>query len=102
MPQTPPPNGVQTPPQRRNFLDLRGMRWWEIVLVVLPLSLFAVGGLIGGVFGALAAVANVYVARSRMSAATRVLVMIGLLVAGYVMWFVVALVITLTLRSATG
>jgi hypothetical protein len=78
------------------------MRWWEIVLVVLPLSLIFLGGLIGGVFGALAAIGNNYVARSGMSVAVRALVMIGLLIAAYVLWLIVGIAILAAVRSATG
>lgn len=78
------------------------MPWWEIVLIVLPLTLIVIGGLIGGVLGALAAIGNTYVARSNLSIAVKVVVMVGLLVAVYVVWFVVALVIALALQSATA
>lgn len=78
------------------------MPWWQIVLVVLPLTLIVFGGLLGGVLGALAAIGNTYVARSGLSVTLKVLVMIGLAVAAYIVWFIVALVIALALHSATA
>lgn len=78
------------------------MQWWEIVLVVLPLSLIVIGGLIGGVFGALAAIGNTYIARSQMSVAVRAGLMVGVLIAAYVLWFIVALVILSAARSTAS
>ena len=91
---------MQPPPQRRGFFDqFRGMPWWEIVLVVLPLSLFVVGGLIGGIVGAVAALGNTYVARSQLSTALKVVVILGVLVAAYVAWFIVAVLISLAIGA---
>ena len=93
------------PPQMRprGFLaQFQGMQWWEILLVVLPLSLIFIGGLIGGVFGALGSIANTYVARSGLSPAARVGLMIGILVADYLLFFIVELLIFAALRSATS
>ena len=98
-----PPQPAPPPPQRRDFFgQFRGMPWWQIVLVVLPLTLIVFGGLLGGVLGALAAIGNTYVARSSLSVTLKVLVMIGLAVAAYIVWFIVALVIALALHSATA
>lgn len=98
-----PPQPAPPQPQRQGFFgQFRGMSWWQIVLVVLPLTLVLFGGLLGGVIGALAAIGNTYVARGRLSATLKVLVMIGLAVAAYIVWFIVALVITLALHPATA
>ena len=69
--------------------------------MVLPLTLIGIGGFIGATLGALAALGNVYVARSRLSVSTKVLVMLGLLVAAYVVWLLVALAVTSAIRSST-
>jgi hypothetical protein len=91
------------PPQRQGFFaQFRGMPWWQILLIVLPLSLIGVGGLVGGVLGALAALGNTYVARSTLSTTMKVLVMLGLLVAAWLVWLVLALAISAALRSATS
>jgi hypothetical protein len=98
--QPQPPGGVQPPPQRRGFFDqFRGMPWWEIVLIVLPLGLFVVGGLLGGIIGAVAALGNTYIARSRLSTALKVVVMLGVLVAAYVAWFIVAVLVSLAVGA---
>jgi hypothetical protein len=79
--------------------QFQGMQWWEIVLVLLPLTLIFLGGLIGGVFGALGAIGNTYIARSSLSPASRVALMIGVLVAAYIVYFIVAIVIFAALGS---
>jgi hypothetical protein len=48
------------------------------VLAVLPIVLVGVGGLLGGLFGALAVVANLSIARTRIPTAGKVLIMIGI------------------------
>jgi hypothetical protein len=78
------------------------MPWWQIFLIVLPLSLVAVGALVGGILGALAAIGNTYVARSSLSTPVKVVVMLGLTVAAYAVWLILALAISAALRSATS
>ena len=93
------------PPQRRTgfFDQFRGMPWWEVLLIVLPLSLVGIGGLVGGVLGAIAAMGNSYVARSRLPMIKKAGVMVGLLLAAYALWFLLRLVVSLLLLgAATG
>lgn len=98
-----PPYGTYPQPQqRRGFFDIRGLPLWEKVLVLAPLSLIGVGGLIGGICGALASTANNYVARSGLAPAVRALVMIGMLIAAYFLYFVIALVVYAAIRSAAA
>lgn len=78
------------------------MQWWEIVLVILPLTLILIGGLIGGVFGALGAISNTYIARSKMSPALRAVLMIGVLLAAYVLFFIVEILILAAVRTAAS
>ncbi|HET7421414.1 MAG TPA: hypothetical protein VFL27_13645 [Candidatus Dormibacteraeota bacterium] len=93
------PPGAPSP--RTGFLEqFRGLPWWMVVLIVLPLSLVAIGGLIGGVLGAIAALGNMYVARSRLSPSAKIAAMLGLLVAAYAVWLLLRLVVTLALLSA--
>lgn len=101
QPPAPPPPAPA--PQRQGFFaQFRGMPWWQIFLIVLPLSLVAIGALVGGILGALAALGNTYVARSRLSTPVKVLVMLGLLVAAYAVWLALVLALSAALRSATS
>ena len=105
-PPPPPSGGMQPPPpppiRPSGFLgQFQGMQWWEILLVLLPLTLIFVGGIIGGVCGALGAIGNTYIARSSLSPAARVALMIGVLVAAYVLYFIVAVLIFAAVRSAS-
>src|SRR2546423_4416320 len=91
MQPAPPPS---QPPARRGFFDrFRGMAWWEILLAVLPLGLIIIGGLIGAGFWVLAAVINVYLTPSRMSVTPRAGAMVGGVIAAYILWLVVGLLI---------
>src|SRR5258708_5372612 len=48
-PPTPPIPPPPAPPRRRDaFADFRGRRWWELVLIFLPITLIPIGGLLGG------------------------------------------------------
>lgn len=79
------------PPARRGFFDqFRGLQWWEIVLVVIPLGLVILGGLIGAVLGILGLIANLQIARRVASPGLRALAMIGVVIACYVIIFIVA------------
>ncbi len=67
----------------------------------MPLSTLFIGGLIGGVIGALGALGNLRIARARMPAAAKVALMLGVGVVCYVVLFIVAgVVYVLTHRSA--
>jgi hypothetical protein len=91
MPQQAPP---PPRPARRGFFDqFRGLQWWEIVLAVLPLTLVAIGGLVGAVTGIVGLMVNLAIARSRLSTAIRVLAMIGILVVCYGIVLVIATII---------
>jgi len=59
------------------------------VLALLPF-LLAVGGALGGLVGALGVVANLAVARTRSPAIVRALIMIGIGVVAYVIWYAIA------------
>jgi len=68
------------------------------ILALLPIALVAIGGLLGGLLGALAFAVNVLVARTRLHAALKALLM---LVIGAVA-FVILLVIAGAVRAATS
>ena len=76
------------------------MAWWEILLSVLPLGLIVIGGLIGAVFGVLAAIVNVYLTRSRMSVTARAVAMVGVVIAAYILWLVVGLLILAAIKPS--
>ncbi|MDQ1288171.1 MAG: hypothetical protein QG622_1736 [Actinomycetota bacterium] len=61
-----------------------------MVLALLPLVLVPLGGLIGGVTGACAVLANFAVVRTNVSRVAQVLIMMGVLLAAAVVWIVVA------------
>lgn len=87
------PEGGKAPSaggRRDLWASFRGLAWWEIVLSVLPLGLIPVGGLIGGLFGGVATAINVGLARRRLAAGLEVAAMLGVTVAAYVLYFVVA------------
>jgi hypothetical protein len=60
------------------------------LLVLVPLSALFVGGLIGGVIGALGAIGNLRIARTSLPAAAKVAVMLGVGVVCYIVLFIVA------------
>ena len=79
-------NGTVIPLQRR-------LARWELVLVLAPFVLIAVGGLIGGIFAALAAGINTQVARRIGSALVRATALIGVTVAAVGLYVATALAI---------
>ena len=74
------------------------MPWWQTLLVVAPLSLIFIGGLIGGVIGGSASVINIQIARRQNPPITKTLVMLGVVFAAYVVFFVLYAVLVAALR----
>ena len=68
------------------------------VLAPLPILLVAVGGLLGGLIGALGFGANLAVARTRTPSFVKVLIMIGVGVVAYLVWLAAAVAV----RGAVG
>lgn len=60
------------------------------ILVPLPILLFIVGGVLGGLIGALGFLANLTVARTRMAPAVKALAMVGVGIATAIVWLVIA------------
>jgi len=88
-------NGTVIPLQRR-------LARWELVLVLAPFVLIAVGGLVGGIFAALGTVINTQVARRIGSAPVRATAMIGVTVASIGLFAVTALAIAPIPRLVVG
>ena len=93
----PPPPGYSIqppqplPPAKRGFFDdLKGLSWWQYLLVILPLTALLIGGLIGGVLGGLGGLGNLRIARSGMPTVAKVFLMLGVAVVVYVVLFIVA------------
>ncbi len=91
-PPGPPGYGPTPPPQpRQSFFDqFRGLAWWQLVLVFLPLGLVILGGLIGGVIGAIALISNLAIARRPLSTGVKAAAMIGIVFVAYLVLFIVA------------
>ena len=76
MPMAPPATRGMT------FPDVRGMQWWEVVLMVPPVVLMVAGGVAGAVIGIVAVFVDFFVVRSGMSVGARASIMVGVLVTG--------------------
>jgi hypothetical protein len=63
------------------------------VLAPLPILLVAIGGLLGGLIGALAFGANLAVARTRTPSFVKALIMIGVGVVAYLVWLAAAVAV---------
>jgi hypothetical protein len=88
-------NGTVIPLQRR-------LARWELVLVLAPFVLIAVGGLIGGIFAALGAGINTQVARRIGSAPARIAALIAVTVAAVGLYVATALAIAPIPRLLVG
>jgi hypothetical protein len=60
------------------------------VLALLPILLVGVGGLIGGLVGALGVVVNLVIARAPISSAVKALIMIGVAALACMVWVGIA------------
>ncbi|WP_030486860.1 hypothetical protein [Micromonospora chokoriensis] len=60
------------------------------ILVMLPILLLTVGGILGGLVGALGIAGNLAVARTRMATAVKALAMLGVGVGAVIVWLVIA------------
>lgn len=81
-------------PPKQGFLDrFRGLKWWELGLVLIPLGLIVLGGLIGGVFGAVALLTNLAIARRPISTAIKVAMMLGVILIAYAIVITIATLI---------
>jgi hypothetical protein len=81
----PPPQ----PPKQSFFDRFRGLSWWELVLVLIPLGLLVLGGLVGGVTGAIALLSNLAVARRPIAPGIKVALMIAIIFIAYVLVIII-------------
>ncbi len=58
----------------------RGLRWWQLVLALLPLGLLPIGGAAGGAIGVVAMLANIGLARRPFNTGLKVATMLGAVV----------------------
>ena len=66
------------------------LQWYQYALGALPILLVIVGGAIGGVFGAVGVVTNYNIFRGEGSETSKYLKVIGIVVAMYALYFVIA------------
>lgn len=78
------------PVRKDRWAAFRGLAWWEVVLSLLPLALIGVGGLVGGLFGAVGLMINLNLAKRRLGVGLEVMAMLGVSIAVSVLYFVVA------------
>jgi hypothetical protein len=79
--------------KRDRFVQFRGLRWWQLVLSLLPIGLIGFGGLLGGVIGAIGLIINLGLARRQIGTRLKVVAMMGIVVASYVVYLIIAGVI---------
>lgn len=75
---------------------------WATALTILPLGLVAVGGLLGGLFGGIAAVVNTWVVRRPWPTAARLVAMLVVAAVAVVAWLGVAVAIAPLPKVAVG
>jgi hypothetical protein len=84
------PGTSQPPAAKDRWAKFRGLRWWQLVLALLPLALLPIGGALGGAIGAAALLANLGLARRRFNTGLKVAAMLGVVVLAYAAEFVIA------------
>ena len=88
-----PTGSGQQPAAKDRWGRFRGLRWWQLVLALLPLGLLPIGGALGGAIGVVAMLANLALARRPFNTGMKVVVMLGVVVVAYAAEFVIAGVI---------
>jgi hypothetical protein len=95
MDQKPGVSEVQPAARKDRWARFRGLTWWQLVLTFLPALLLFVGGLVGGLIGAIGLVVNLGLARRQFSTGLKVGAMIAVVLACYLVYIVVAAVLYL-------
>ncbi|GII59076.1 hypothetical protein Pth03_74650 [Planotetraspora thailandica] len=81
------PGAGQNPGSTDRWAKFRGLRWWQLVLSVLPIALLGLGGALGGAIGAAGVLANLSIARKQFGTPLKVLAMVGVVIASYLVFF---------------
>jgi hypothetical protein len=68
----------------------------------LPITLIPIGGLLGGATGAAALALNLWIAKRTFETPIKVLVMIGVVVAAYVVFFTIATLLYVVFHPSGG
>lgn len=76
------------------WAQFRGLSWWQLVLTLLPIVLLPIGGAVGGLVGAAGVLSNLSVARRQLAVPLKVLAMLGVVVAAYLVYFVLVGIFT--------
>ncbi|MFJ3923107.1 hypothetical protein [Streptomyces sp. NPDC090022] len=71
------------------WAKFRGLAWWQLVLSIVPILLLPAGGAIGGAIGAAGLFANLSLARKQLGTPVKLLVMLGVVLASYLGYFLV-------------
>ncbi|WP_406271260.1 hypothetical protein OH779_32315 [Actinacidiphila glaucinigra] len=84
-------------PKQDWFTRIRNLPLWQGVLAAVPFGLLFIGGAIGGVLGALGAVADLRLARTSPAPAAKALCMAGVAVGCVVVYLAVVAVLSAVL-----
>ncbi|MEV0975947.1 hypothetical protein [Streptomyces sp. NPDC049915] len=76
------------------FTQIRSLPTWQGILAALPLGLLFIGGLIGGLTGALGTVTNLKIARAELTPTWKVLSMVGVFIGALLTYLLIAAVVT--------
>ena len=76
----------QSVAKRDRFAQFRGLRWWQLILTLLPIGLVGIGGLFGGLIGAIGLVVNLWLARRQIGTGLKVVAMVSIVIACYVVY----------------
>ena len=87
------PGTGQPPAVKDRWARFRGLRWWQLVLALLPLGLLPIGGALGGAIGVVAILVNIGLARRPFNTGLKVATMLGVVVVAYAADFAIAGVI---------
>ncbi|MFD8390538.1 hypothetical protein ACFV2N_15355 [Streptomyces sp. NPDC059680] len=71
---------LDTPKKDDWLTQIRSLPIWQGILAALPLGLLIIGGLIGGLIGALGTVSNLKIARTALASTWKALSMVGVII----------------------
>ncbi len=86
----------------REYPIERRLAVWELLVAFLPIALISVGGILGGVFGAIAIGPNLTIMRRPWPASVRVMAALGVGVVATLAWIVLASLIVGALNRPAG